>query len=353
MSYFRNKFQSQTMWILLAGVFLGFVTLQFIWKELYWVAGAVLGFSILIALGYELSLARAQVQTLFDNTVDGIITVDGKSIIRFFNPASEKMFGYKADEIVGRKVTCLMPSGFVEDHEDGLARYLRTGKKRIIGILVEVTGRKKNGEEFPIELGIAELKLIGKPLFTGTIRDMTDRKKLEKDLEALSHTDGLTGINNRRSFDQTLEKEWNRSTRDNQPLSLILIDIDYFKKYNDTYGHVQGDECLKTVAKNLKSSLNRAGDFLARYGGEEFVVLLPGYDAQQAMNIAEIIRKNIEDLQIAHSQNDISPFVTISLGIATTMKTHNRQSTSLVEAADKVLYEAKQEGRNRSAHILI
>ncbi len=353
MNRFRNDIQKHTQWILLAGTFISSASILVVRVQPYLTAGIILTIALVCALAYEHKLARIQAQTLFENTVDGIITLDGQSIIRAFNPAAEKMFGYRAEEVVGKNVTQLMPDEFIEKHKNALSRYLRTSEKRIIGTLVEVTGLKSDGKEFPIELGIAEFKLGGNQLFSGNIRDITERKKIEKELETLSQTDGLTGIYNRRSFDLILEKEWNRASRDMQPLSLILIDIDFFKKYNDTYGHVQGDECLKTVARGLCDSLNRAGDFVARYGGEEFVAVLPTTDSEHARKITEMIRHTVLDLQIAHSENDVSPHLTISLGVATIKKTRNRQSASLVEAADKALYEAKQNGRNQTVSTLI
>ncbi|QPJ61477.1 MAG: diguanylate cyclase [Candidatus Nitronauta litoralis] len=317
------------------------------------IAGMVLVFGFLFAIAFELNFSRLQVKTLVENTVDGIITMDQNSIIRSFNPAAEKMFGYKEEEVVGRKVGLLMPVEFVNRYGDGLERYLKTGDKRIIGTLVEIIGRKKNGQEFPIEIGVAEFKRMGNRIFTGTIRDITDRKKLENELEALSQTDGLTGIDNRRSFDINIEKEWNRASRNQEPLSLILMDIDYFKKYNDTYGHVEGDECLKKVAAGLGSSLNRASDFLGRYGGEEFVAILPGIASEKALEIAENIRKTLINLKIEHASSDIGDHLTISLGVATIINTKDRKIEVLVKAADKALYEAKQKGRNQSVAVLI
>ncbi len=176
------------------------------------------------------------------------------------------------------------------------------------------------------------------------------QKQLEesnRQLQQLSIMDGLTGIANRRHFDATLEKEFAKSTKMNTPLSLILIDIDSFKKYNDTYGHQAGDDCLIRVAKTISAKCNHNDDLAARYGGEEFVVLLPNTTNITALQVAERIRKSIEQLCIEHKASDASPCVTLSMGLATQENgtLHNEQE--LIELADKALYQAKENGRNQ------
>jgi diguanylate cyclase (GGDEF)-like protein len=166
-------------------------------------------------------------------------------------------------------------------------------------------------------------------------------------LKRLSSIDGVTEITNRRGFEDFLEQEWKRAIRYEIPLSLILLDIDYFKSYNDTYGHQKGDDCLKQVANALKQALHRPADMVARYGGEEFVLVLPNTNSQGAVLVAERLRTAIESLEIVHSKSDVSKHVTISLGVATMMPSLNSSHAALVEAADQALYLAKQEGRNR------
>ena len=167
-------------------------------------------------------------------------------------------------------------------------------------------------------------------------------------LERLSQLDDLTGIANRRAFDEVLAGEWRRAARAERPLSLLMIDIDFFKDYNDRYGHQQGDETLRAVAGALRDSLHRAGDFVARYGGEEFVVLLPGMDAGRAAAFAETLRARVEALAVPHTR---SPFrvVTISLGVAGVVPTRAAAPADLLERADQALYAAKHGGRNRVA----
>ncbi len=185
-------------------------------------------------------------------------------------------------------------------------------------------------------------------------QEMDRRKEVTKQLEVanrklklLSSMDGLTGIANRRHFDETLEKEWRRALRAESKFSLILMDVDSFKPYNDHYGHQAGDDCLKKVAQALQAEVKRPADLVARYGGEEFVVVLPETDSMHAGILAEKLREQIESLQIPHEKSQTVPVVTCSLGVATLKPTQDLQSKSLVEEADKALYLAKRGGRNR------
>ncbi|MDM8522245.1 PleD family two-component system response regulator [Desulfococcaceae bacterium HSG8] len=166
-------------------------------------------------------------------------------------------------------------------------------------------------------------------------------------LESLAAIDGLTDIPNRRRFDEVFEKEWGRAVRASESLSLIMIDIDFFKKFNDNYGHAAGDECLRSVAQAMVNTLQRSADFVARYGGEEFVVILPETEIEGAVHIAEKIRLNIEKLKISHAENQVADHVTLSLGAASIIPKRNTSSLILIEAADKCLYEAKEGGRNQ------
>ena len=172
-------------------------------------------------------------------------------------------------------------------------------------------------------------------------------KAANERLQNLSFLDGLTGIANRRHFDQELLQESRRAKREKTPLSLIMLDIDYFKAFNDTYGHLKGDDCLKTVAATLKNTLKRSGDFAARYGGEEFAVVLPNTDAVGAAIIAEELRASIERAGILHINSLCADYVTVSLGVVTRFSDQAETPDDLISAADRALYRSKHEGRNR------
>jgi len=174
-----------------------------------------------------------------------------------------------------------------------------------------------------------------------------DLTKANRELYKLSTMDMLTRVFNRRQFDKQLIKEWYRSQRLKYPLSLILLDLDFFKAYNDSLGHQRGDECLSKAAGILKSFAGRAGDFVARYGGEEFILILPGTPLEHAKRMSEKIRRAIENAEISHPRSGINRFVTISLGVATVIPSANKKPAELIAAADSALYRAKEKGRNR------
>lgn len=178
-----------------------------------------------------------------------------------------------------------------------------------------------------------------------TLRDMTDHKRAQMALENLAACDGLTGLANRRSFDDFLEREWARARRDVRPLALIMVDIDHFKRYNDSYGHPTGDECLRQVATALQAAVFRSGDVVARYGGEEFALILPTTDADRAILVAERIKAQVGRLAIPHAGSEHG-HVSVSMGIAAQIPEAGATAESLLSAADAALYQAKHAGRN-------
>jgi len=167
------------------------------------------------------------------------------------------------------------------------------------------------------------------------------------EVENVAHTDALTGIANRRRFSERIEQEWGHARRERTPLSLILFDVDHFKLFNDHYGHVLGDECLRKIAQAAARTIKRSTDLVARYGGEEFVVLLPGTAPAAAREIAELIRKDIHNLGIPHTPSPTSKFVTSSFGVATCRPCKACSPKKLLDCVDGVLYRAKSAGRNR------
>lgn len=168
-----------------------------------------------------------------------------------------------------------------------------------------------------------------------------------QELQSLAVTDQLTQVANRRWFDKYLQVEWRRLAREKSPLSIILCDLDYFKVYNDTYGHLAGDFCLQQVAAILRQEVKRPADLVARYGGEEFAVILPNTDTKGAVRVAERIRESIRNLKIVHANSLACEYVTMSLGVASFIPTHNLSPTKLIQKADEALYQAKDQGRDR------
>jgi diguanylate cyclase (GGDEF)-like protein/PAS domain S-box-containing protein len=188
----------------------------------------------------------------------------------------------------------------------------------------------------------------------GFMFDITERKKteealltLQKELEELSFRDGLTGVANRRKFDMVFDNEWNEARRNVQPVSLIMFDVDHFKRYNDHYGHVEGDECLKRVAAVLSSVANRPRDFFARYGGEEFVLLLPATDEAAAKSVAERCRQAVFKAQIPHADSPVGQLLTVSMGVGTVIPSGGDDPVKFLEAVDRRLFQAKRGGRDR------
>ncbi|MDB5980152.1 MAG: sensor-containing diguanylate cyclase [Pseudomonas sp.] len=189
----------------------------------------------------------------------------------------------------------------------------------------------------------------------GFMFDISERKKteehlvrLQKQLEEYSFQDGLTGIANRRMFDTVLDREWTAAQRSQLPLSLLVLDIDYFKQYNDHYGHIKGDECLRQVAQTLSHAANRPRDFIARIGGEEFVWLLPETDAHSARQVAEKCLHLIRQQRIDHEKSSVSPLLSISLGVGTITPSQDGLALDFVEQVDRLLYRAKHNGRMRA-----
>jgi len=188
----------------------------------------------------------------------------------------------------------------------------------------------------------------------GFMFDISERKKteekliaLQKELEALSFKDGLTGIANRRQFDVSLEREWESARSSSMPLSLILLDVDFFKQYNDLYGHIQGDQCLIEIAQTLSLAAIGPRDVVARFGGEEFILMLPETDASGARKVAERCQRLIEKLAVPHSQSPHGQHVTVSIGVGTVAPSAETSATGFLQAVDRQLYAAKQNGRNR------
>jgi diguanylate cyclase (GGDEF)-like protein/PAS domain S-box-containing protein len=250
------------------------------------------------------------------------------------NDWAERIHPEDRDRVVNY---CVAQSKSGVDHEADYRAMTRDGGYVWMRDVVHVV-RNENGEVDSL---------------VGFMFDISERKKTEQELfrmhkefEELSYKDGLTGIANRRMFDMIFEREWANARRTLQPLSLVMLDIDYFKEYNDHYGHIAGDDCLKHVGQVLKAAAVRPRDFIARYGGEEFVLVLPETTAESAKNVAERCRILIYEEQIPHENSRINDVLTISLGVGTIIPEQDADPIEFIETVDKRLYQAKQKGRN-------
>jgi diguanylate cyclase (GGDEF)-like protein/PAS domain S-box-containing protein len=215
----------------------------------------------------------------------------------------------------------------------------QSGQWRWFQVRGQIVARDANG-------GVARI--------IGTLIDISKYKQVEVALQKandellrLAALDDLTQIANRRRFDDRLTQEWRRAQRDETSLAVIICDIDFFKNYNDSYGHLRGDDTLYTVAQAIQATLKRPMDLVARYGGEEFAVILPATDAEGAERVAFQIKTAVDELQIAHKSSRTSEYVTLSFGVAAVVPSNGLSSKRLIEAADQVLYRAKAKGRNR------
>ncbi len=202
----------------------------------------------------------------------------------------------------------------------------------------------------PVDETVLEAKLTAMQRIAAMrhqlIQVSNELEKVNGELEKLAHADGLTGLANRRILDEYMEKEINRAIRGKYPIAVIMIDLDNFKGYNDNYGHIAGDSCLKKVSKVLKHTVRRPEDLVGRYGGEEFCVILPNTDLDGAMFVAERIRKEVEAIKIPHSGNTNHKVVTLSIGTASHIPVQKNLSNQLLDAADRALYNAKMAGKN-------
>ncbi|KAA0982652.1 diguanylate cyclase [Pseudomonas sp. ANT_J12] len=216
--------------------------------------------------------------------------------------------------------------------------------------IIFITAQQQESDEVSgLELGAVDF--ISKPINPTIVRARVRTHltlKLQNDLlRSMALMDGLTGVANRRKFDEDILADWRQCYRERKPLSLVLVDVDFFKRYNDQYGHQAGDGCLKSVAHELSLTVRRPYDLVARYGGEEFACVLPNTNLAGAVEMAERMQERIRALGIEHSASDVNSVVTVSLGVATVTPTGDLTISALIEAADKQLYRAKIAGRAR------
>ena len=289
-------------------------------------------------------------QLLTENSVDIICRSKMDQVLDYVSPSSFHILGWRPEEMTGRPV-----EDFILD-EDRLvlaATIASQGRSVMLRML------KKDGSSVWMENRATLVcdSATGEPKeWVVTMRDITERKVLEQELSALALTDGLTGLPNRRAFDEALEREWKLTLREGSQISLLLLDIDHFKEFNDQYGHQVGDDCLRAVTAAVRGVL-RTSDIAARYGGEEIAVILPSTNIAGAVEIAEKTRYAVEALRLPQEgYSEGQGYVSVSIGAATALARQGgtmRMPESLLLAADTALYKAKNGGRNRVATALV
>ncbi|MDP2268682.1 MAG: diguanylate cyclase, partial [Deltaproteobacteria bacterium] len=244
----------------------------------------------------ELAAYESRFRTIFENAPGAIFITDaGNGRLLSFNPFMTRWLGFSEEELWMMDLASL---------------------REIAGEGNDLRYRKKDGALVDVEEVRTQIQFHGKQGYLTIAHDISEHKQLEEILNRLSRHDGLTGIANRRHFDEFLAQEWKRALREEAPLSLIMCDIDFFKNYNDAYGHQAGDDCLRAVAGAFQKGLRRPGDLAARYGGEEFVVVLPGTPPEGALAVAEALRSDVQALGIPHASSRAASVVTLSLGVA-------------------------------------
>lgn len=310
------------------------------------IVGVRMDVSDLVHEQQRLAASQAHLQALIHAASNGIVTLDTAGHMLEVNPACETLFGFSAQEMQGAHLSMLI--GNAQTTGDQLLPQALMGAQR------EFTARHREGHELAVQLNVAEVKTATTHLFVCVITDFSERKRQEmrlREANALlarqSTTDGLTGVGNRRLFDQLLIQEWQRSARSGQPLAMLLVDIDHFKQYNDRYGHVAGDDCLRRVASLLKACVGRSVEAVCRYGGEEFAVMLVDTDLQGAEVVAQRCLDSLRLAAISHEASPVRPWVSLSIGVAACVADGQRSPQALLQAADEALYQAKQAGRAR------
>lgn len=292
----------------------------------------------------QLRASEQRFRSVTQTAKDAIIITDCDGNVISWNNGATLTFGYQASEIMGKSVTLIMPERYRELHMQGIKRNKEAGYPVLLEKTLELHGLKKDGEEIDIRFALSTWSSDEKYYYGAIIHDITETKQLEKQLEAMASTDGLTGLYNRAIFDARIREELSRAQRYQQPISLMFLDIDHFKQVNDSYGHVAGDACLIAFAE-LLHNMTRKVDVVARYGGEEFVIILPHTNSANALTFAERLRKAVESDNTIH--NDVAIPWTVSIGLSSLEHDWNLAVEAWLERADSALYQAKESGRNQ------
>jgi len=305
----------------------------------------------------EAALARQQqfLQNVIDNIPSLITVKDRQDRIQIANQASAAIYGLTPEAMVGKLETEINPN-----LSESQAEHYRQINNQVMASRcphqTEQAIIDMNGVNRWYKMIVSPFQ-DGNDEVTGVIGnwiDITDRKDIEtalqaanEKLERLATLDGLTQVPNRRCFDEYLQQEWSRMVREQQPLSLVLFDVDFFKPYNDYFGHQQGDEALIAIAQAASRAVKRAADLIARYGGEEFGIVLPNTRRTGAEIVAKAVQEEVSILKIEHPKSSVNDYLTVSMGIASVVPTQEQSPEDLVAAADAALYQSKRRGRNR------
>jgi diguanylate cyclase (GGDEF)-like protein/PAS domain S-box-containing protein len=291
---------------------------------------------------------EADFRLLAEQSSDMVMRIGLDERILYVSPSCARVVGWDPGQIVGTPALAGVNADDLPRVQQTVAA-LKLGEAEEARIIYRTRHREKREIWIESALRVTRIAVTGE--IDGVVaisRDMTEHKDLENKLAALATSDGLTGLANRRHFDERLQEEWARAKRDGTPLSLLLIDVDHFKKFNDQYGHQAGDACLRSLARVLADQAQRPADLAARYGGEEFVLLLPNTDAEGCEQVGQKVREALREFGMLHALNPPSKRVTVSLGGATNLPASgSAECTSLIEAADRALYTAKDSGRDR------
>jgi len=297
-------------------------------------------------LEQTLSRERAQFAAVFEHIPTILYVKDAENRYVYGSPHGFRLWGIEPKDALGRTDAEIFPAEAAARFAASDRRILDGEPARTESYAVPFPGGPRHfaGVRFPL-MG-DDQRPTG---VCGFAVDVTDRVEMSRELERLATTDSLTSLANRRKLDEVLDGELLRAARSAEPLSLLLCDVDHFKRYNDHYGHAEGDACLAQVASALAAVARRPADLAARWGGEEFALVLPGTDAEGAIVLAEKLRQGVRDLAIAHAHNDGREYVTVSVGVATVTGAWTRRE--LVELTDSALYVAK--GRGRDCHAAV
>ena len=283
---------------------------------------------------------------LIVNSIDeGLMIIEPSGRIQYANPACDRYLGYGPGELAGCTLDGLLAPSVAQEYLDIFSRGTTGAGAPDCRGAREVLIRQRDGNLRAMDLTLTPM-IADQPLFVALLHDITHHKQSENALQRAALVDPLTKIANRRHFDSFLEKEWQRAVRSSQPLSLIVLDVDHFKGYNDSLGHAAGDACLQQVAMALQSHALRATDLAARYGGEEFVLLFGETGFEAACALGEAIRAHVESLQIPNPRSTTSEWVTASLGVATIVPTQLDDLKDFFISADRAMYAVKESGRN-------